>query len=134
MIAGRFLWAVTPEEIGNVRQVGVGVTDVQEGLGGALGRAYDLDADALFALEVLHGLDVVPVAGDEDVSIGVSCEAHHVHHYAYIPVTLVRDRLLPVWGQGLVHHERLGAYFVAEFVEVVDEGTRRGRPLSLLGL
>src|ERR687898_24144 len=87
LIADRFRRPGPPKEIRYVCQVCVSVADVEEGLGGALGRAYDFDADALFALEVLHGLDVVPVAGDEDVSIGVSCEAHHVHHYAYIPVT-----------------------------------------------
>src|SRR3712207_8974509 len=42
------------------------------------GGAYDLDADALLALEVLDGLDVVPIARDEDVGVGVIREAHHV--------------------------------------------------------
>jgi hypothetical protein len=112
----------------------VRVADVEERLGGALGSAYDLDADALFALEVIDGLDVVSVAGDEDVGIGVHCEAHHVHHDAYVPVALVRDRSLPIRGQGLVHHERLGAHLVAELVEVVDEGARRGRSLSFVDL
>src|SRR5918997_6121600 len=134
LIADRFRWPGPPKEIRYVCQVCVGVADVKEGLGGALGRAYDLDADAFFALEVLYGLDVVSVARDEDVGVGVPCEAHHVHHYAYVPVALVRDGPLAVRGQGLVHHERLGAYLVAELVEVVDEGARRGRPLSLIGL
>src|SRR5215204_2150406 len=110
------------------------VADVEEGLGGALGGAYDLDAEAFLALEELDGLHVVSVASDEDVGISVPCAAHHVHHYAYVPVALVRDGPLSVRGQGLVHHERLGAYLVAELVEVVDEGARRGRPLCLIGL
>src|ERR687889_930360 len=134
LIADRFRRPGPPEQIRYVCQVCVGVADVEEGLGGALGRAYDLDADAFLALEELDGLHVVSVARDEDVCIGVPCEADHVHHYAYVPVALVRDRPLPVRGQGLVHHERLGAYLVAELVEVVHEGTRRGRPLSLVGL
>src|SRR5215207_2551695 len=134
LIADRFRRPGPPEQIRYVCQVCVGVADVEEGLGGALGRAYDLDADAFFALEVLDGLDVVSVARDEDVSIGVPCEAHHVHHDAYVPVAFMRDRPLPVRGQGLVYHERLGAYLVAELVEVVDEGARRGRTLSLIGL
>src|ERR671912_24875 len=133
LIADRFGRPWPPKEIRYVCQVCVGVADVEEGLGGALGRAYDLDADAFFALEVLDGLHVVSVARDEDVGIGVPCEAHHVHHDAYVPVALVRDRPLPFRGQGLVHHERFGAYLVAELVEVIDEGPRRS-PLSLLGL
>src|ERR671921_1424355 len=122
-----------PKQLWYVCQVRVSVADVEEGLGGALGRAYDLDADALLALEVLDGLDVVPVAGDEYVGVGVPCEAHHVYDDAYVPVALVRDRSFPFRGQGLVHHERLGAHLVAELVEVIDEGPCRG-PLSLLGL
>src|SRR5215211_4117468 len=134
LIADRFRRPWPPEQLRNICQVRVGVADIEEGLGGALGRAYDLDADTLLALEVLDGLDVVPVAGDEDVSIGVSCETHHVYDDAYVPVALVRDRPLTFRGQGLVYHERLGAYLVAELVEVVDEGSRRVRPLSIIGL
>src|SRR5215203_2385399 len=134
LIAERSRRPWTPKQLWYVCQVCVGVADVEEGLGGALGRTYDLDADAFFALEVLDGLHVVSVARDEDVGIGVLCEARHVNHDAYVPVALVRDRPLPVRGQGLVYHERLGAYLVAELVEVVDEGARRGRPLSLIGL
>src|SRR5215207_2677273 len=134
LIADRFRRPGPPKEIRYVCQVCVGVADVEEGLGGALGCAYDLDADALLALEVLDGLDIVAVARDEDVGVGVFCEAHHVHDDAYVPVALVRDRPLPVRGQGLVHYERLGSYLVAELVEVVDEGARRGRPLPLFGL
>src|ERR687894_2609418 len=134
LIADRFRLLWPPKQIRYVCQICVGVADVEEGLRGALGCAYDLDADALFALEVLDSLDVVSVARDEDVGIGVPCEAHHVHHDAYVPVALVRDCPLPFGGQGLVYHERLGAYLVAELVEVVDEGARRGRPLSLIGL
>src|SRR5215213_9917738 len=133
LIADSFRRPWLPKQIRDVGQVRVGVADVEEGLGGALGRAYDFDADALLALEVLDGLDVVPVAGDEDVGVGVPREAHHVYDDAYVPVALVRNRSFPFWGQGLVHHERLGAHLVAELVEVVDEGPRRG-PLSLLGL
>src|SRR5215218_9470833 len=134
LIADSFRRPWLPKQIRDVGQVRVGVADVEEGLGGALGRAYDFDADAFFALEVLDGLHVVSVARDEDVGIGVPCEAHHVHHDAYVPVALVRDRPLPFGGQGLVYHEWLGAYLVAELVEVVDEGARRGRSLSLIGL
>src|SRR5918999_4585546 len=134
LIADRFRLLWPPKQIRYVCQICVGVADVEEGLRGALGCAYDLDADALFALEVLDSLDVVSVARDEDVGISVPCKAHHVHHDAYIPVALVRDRPLPIRGQGLVYHERFGAYLVAELVEVVDEGARRGRPLSLVNL
>src|SRR5215213_7752893 len=121
LIADSFRRPWLPKQIRDVGQVRVGVADIEEGLGGALGRAYDLDADALLALEVLDGLDVVPVAGDEDVGIGVSCETNHVDDDAYVPITLVRDRPLTFRGQGLVYHKRLGAYLVAELVEVVDE-------------
>src|ERR671920_14149 len=134
LIADRFRRPGPPEQLRYVCQICVGVADVEEGLRGALGCAYDLDADALFALEVLDSLDVVSVARDEDVGIGVPCEAHHVHHDAYVPVALVRDRPLPVRGERLMYHERLGAHLVAELVEVVYEGARRGRPLSFVGL
>src|SRR5215204_1446537 len=123
-----------PKQLRDIGEVCMRVAGVEEGLGGALGRAYDLDADAFLTLEVLDGLDVVSVAGDEDVGVGVPREAHHVDHDAYIPVSLVRYGSLPFRGQGLVHHERLGAYLVAELVEVVDEGARRCRHLSLVGL
>src|ERR671921_1670759 len=122
------------KQLGDICEVGVGVADVEEGLGGALGRAYDLDADAFLALEVLDGVYVVSVPGDEDVGIGVGGEAHHVDDDAYVPVALVGDGLLPRGGKCFVHDERLGAYLVAELVEVVDEGARRGRALRLLGL
>src|SRR5829696_5837008 len=134
MLIADSLWRPgRPEQLWYVCQIRVGVADVEEGLGGALGRAYDLDADAFFALEVLDGLYVVPVAGDEYVGVSVPCEAHHVYDDAYVPVALVRDCSFPFRGQGLVHHERLGAHLVAELVEVVDEGPCRGS-LSLLGL
>src|SRR5215210_3723068 len=123
-----------PKQLRDIGEICMRVADVEEGLGGALGRAYDLDAETFFALQVLDGLDVVPVTRDEDVGVGVPGEAHHVDHDAYIPVSLVRDGPLPFRGQGLVHDERLGAYLVAELVEVVDEGARRGRRLSLVGL
>src|SRR5215212_11953410 len=100
LIADSFRRPWLPKQIRDVGQVRVGVADVEKGLGGALGRAYDLDADALFALEVLDGLDVVPVAGDEDVGVGVPCEAHHVDDDAYVPVALVRDRSFSFRGQG----------------------------------
>src|SRR5215213_2486745 len=123
-----------PKQLRYIGQVGVGVAGVEEGLGGTLGRAYDLDAEAFLALEVFDGVDVVAVARDEDVVVGVGGEAHHVDDYAYVPVALVRDRPLPARSQGLVYHERLGAHLVAELVEVVDEGARRRRPLRLVGL
>src|SRR5215213_2538463 len=97
----------SPKQFRYIDQVGVGVAGVEEDLGGTLGRAYDLDADAFLALEVLDGVDVVAVARDEDVGVGVDGEAHHVDDDAYVPVALVRDRPLPVRGQGLVYHERL---------------------------
>src|SRR3712207_9265518 len=96
------------------------------------GGAYDLDADALLALEVLDGLDVVPIARDEDVGVGVICEAHHVDDDADVPVALVRDGPLALGTEGLVDNEGLGAHLVAELVEVVDEGARRGTHLRLL--
>src|SRR5215212_10610023 len=117
------------KEVRYVHEVGVLVADVEESLGGALGGAYDLDADALLALQVLDGLHVVAVAGDEGVGVGVVREAHHVHHDAYIPVALVRDRPLALGSEGLVNYERLGAYLVAELVEIVDEGAGRGGTL-----
>src|ERR671910_859730 len=88
-------WSGPPKQIWNVGEIRVRVAVVEEGLGGTLGRAYDLDADAFLALEVLDGLDVVPVAGDEDVGVRVGGEAHHVYDDAYVPVALVGDGLLP---------------------------------------
>src|SRR3712207_24781 len=73
------LWAWAAEEVGDICKVGVQVADVEEGLRGTLGRADDLEADTFLALEVLDGFDVVAVAGDEDVDVGVVGEAHHVH-------------------------------------------------------
>jgi hypothetical protein len=58
-------------------------------------------------LEVLDGLDVVAVAGDEDVGVSVVGETHHVDNDAYVPVALVRNYALPVGGEALVDDERL---------------------------
>src|SRR3712207_9579302 len=64
---------------------------------------------------------VVAVAGDEDVDVGVIGQAHHVDDDAHVPVALVGDDALPVGREALVNDERLGAYLVAELVQVVDK-------------
>src|SRR4028118_977702 len=128
---GLFRW--TSKQLWYVGEVRVQIAGVQQGLGGALGRAYYLDAEALLALEVLAGLHVVAVAGDEDVGVGVGRQAHHVHHYPHVPVTLVGDGALAVQGDGLVDLEGFGANLVAELVEVVDEGAGRWGALGVAG-
>src|ERR687893_938294 len=87
-VVDRFRRPRLPEEVRDIGEVGVLVAEVEERLRGTLGGAYDLHADALLALEVLDGLDVISVAGDEDVGVGMTREPHHVHDDAYIPVAL----------------------------------------------
>src|SRR5919199_6461431 len=89
----------SPEQIRYVSEVGVLVANVEEGLGGTLGRAYDVAADTLFPLQVLDGLNIISVAGDEDVGVGVLRETHHVDDDAYIPIPLVRDGPLALGGE-----------------------------------
>ena len=105
----------------------MGVADVQQSLGGALTGADDLDSQAFLALEVLDGLDIVSVAGDEDVGVSVVGEAHHIDDDAHVPVTLMGYDALPIGREGLVDDERLRAHLIAELVEVVDEGAGRAR-------
>src|SRR5215210_4482356 len=126
MIAERSRRTRPPEQIWDVAEICVGVADVEQSLGGAWGGADDLDAQAFLALEVLDGLDVIAVAGDEHVGIRAVGEAHHVNDYPDVPVALVGDRLLTFGGEGLVDDERLGAHLVTELVEVVDKGAGAG--------
>src|SRR5215210_5354966 len=126
MIAERSRRTRPPEQIWDVAEICVGVADVEQSLGGAWGGADDLEAQTFLALEVLDGLDVIAVAGDEHVGSRAVGEAHHVDDYPDVPVALVRNRLLAFGREGFVHDERLGAHLVAKLVEVVDKGAGAG--------
>src|SRR3954465_14483630 len=96
LVADRFRCPRAPKQVRNVAEIGVDVADVEQGLGGTLAGADDLDAQALLALEVLDGLDVVAVTGDEDIDVSMLGETHHVDDDAHIPVALVGYDALPV--------------------------------------
>src|SRR5919112_3573528 len=128
MIADRSGRSRPPEQVRDVAEVGVGVADVEQGLGSARGGANDLHTQALLALKVLDGLDVVAVAGDQHVGIRAFGEAYHIDDNPDVPVALVGDRLLTFGREGLVDDERLGAHLVAELVEVINKGAGAGSP------
>src|SRR4028119_268944 len=111
----------SPKQVRYVAKIRVQVGNIQEGLGGTLAGAHDFNAQAFLTLEVLDGLHVVAVAGDEYVSVGVVGQAYHVYDDANVPVALVRNDPLAFGGDGLVDGERLGAHLITELVEIVDK-------------
>src|SRR5918995_322434 len=128
MIADRSRRPRPPEQVRDVAEVGVGVADIEQSLRGARGGANDLHTQALLALKILDGLDVVAVAGDQHVGIRAFGQAHHIDDYPDVPVALVGDRLLTLGREGLVDDERLGAHLIAELIEVIYEGASAGSP------